>query len=48
MFKWLLSNKKETNDNKCGMFDLGIQIIHILSMIHQMMIDKNSLHKINK
>ena len=22
MFKWLLSNKKETNDNKCGMFDL--------------------------
>ena len=23
MFKWLLSNKKETNDNKCGMFDLG-------------------------
>ena len=20
MFKWLLSNKKETNDNKCGMF----------------------------
>ncbi|MBQ6280018.1 MAG: hypothetical protein IJK72_00950, partial [Mycoplasma sp.] len=23
MFKWLLSNKKETNDNKCGMFDLS-------------------------
>lgn len=23
MFKWLLSNKKESNDNKCGMFDLG-------------------------
>ena len=23
MFKWLLSNKKETNDNKCDMFDLG-------------------------
>ena len=23
MFKWLLSNKKETNDNKCGMFDLN-------------------------
>ncbi len=22
MFKWLLSNKKETNDNKSGMFDL--------------------------
>ena len=22
MFKWLLSNKKETNDNKCSMFDL--------------------------
>ena len=22
MFKWLLSDKKETNDNKCGMFDL--------------------------
>jgi len=22
MFKWLLSNMKETNDNKCGMFDL--------------------------
>ena len=22
MFKWLLSNKKETNDNKCGMIDL--------------------------
>ncbi|MBQ6279935.1 MAG: hypothetical protein IJK72_00500 [Mycoplasma sp.] len=23
MFKWLLSNKNETNDNKCGMFDLS-------------------------
>ena len=23
MFKWLLSSKKETNDNKCGMFDLS-------------------------
>ena len=23
MFKWLLSNKKETNDNKCGMFYLS-------------------------
>jgi len=23
MFKWLLSSKKEINDNKCGMFDLG-------------------------
>ena len=23
MFKWLLSNKKEINDNKCEMFDLG-------------------------
>ena len=23
MFKWLLSTKKETNDNKCGMFDLS-------------------------
>ena len=23
MFKWLLSNKKETNGNKCGMFDLS-------------------------
>ena len=23
MFKWLLSNKKETNDNKSGMFDLS-------------------------
>lgn len=23
MFKWLLSNKKETNDDKCGMFDLS-------------------------
>ena len=23
MFKWLLSAKKETNDNKCGMFDLS-------------------------
>jgi hypothetical protein len=23
MFKWLLSNKKESTDNKCGMFDLG-------------------------
>ncbi len=22
MFKWLLSNKKETNNNKCNMFDL--------------------------
>ena len=23
MFKWLLSDKKETNDNECGMFDLS-------------------------
>ena len=23
MFKWLLSNEKEINDNKCGMFDLS-------------------------
>ncbi len=23
MFKWLLSSMKDTNDNKCGMFDLG-------------------------
>ena len=32
MFKWLLSNKKETNDNKSGMFDLSnSNIIHSIN-----------------
>ena len=46
MFKWLLSNKKETNDINLECLIYQIQTLFIQSMIHQMMNYQSDLNKL--